>query len=311
MRVIIYTFVLLTASLAAAQAPAPSPRPCTAPIHREFDFWVGRWDVVNPGGKFAGVNRITRIDGGCALHESWSSALGGYSGQSLNSVALDGKWHQTWVDSSGLRLELAGGLVGASMVLEGETPSRDPKAAPTKNRITWTPENPNLVRQHWETSTDVGKTWTTAFDGRYHRVAEGPAPAESFLNRLLGGWIGGGQLMKRESHVELQVERGVHPALFTLSWRNVTTGNPRSLFEGAAVYKDQGKGELTATWWDSQGATHAIKASVAENAMTSNWGESGRTVYTLLPSGDLEVIDSVKRPDGVWGEFARATLKRK
>ena len=45
--------------------------------------------------------------------------------------------------------------------------------------------------------------------------------------------------------------------------------------------------------------------------MTSHWGENGRTVYTLLPSGELEVIDHVKGPGGAWGEFARATLKRK
>lgn len=320
MRGIIGTSIILAAGFAAAQtqapsptpAPAaPSPRPCTAPVYRHFDFWVGSWDVVSPTGQFAGTNRITRIDSGCALHESWSSAAGGYTGQSLNSVGLDRKWHQTWVDSSGLRLELAGGLVGSSMVLEGETPSRDPKTPATKNRITWTPEHSNLVRQHWETSTDLGKTWTTAFDGRYHRVVEGKAAAGSFLTRLQGGWIGTGQLMKRDSHVELHVDQGVFPGLFNLSWRSVVVSDPRSLFEGAAVYTDRGKGELTATWWDSRGTTHPIKALVTENAMTSHWGESGRTVYTLLPSGELEVVDSVKGPDGAWGEFARATLKKK
>jgi hypothetical protein len=45
--------------------------------------------------------------------------------------------------------------------------------------------------------------------------------------------------------------------------------------------------------------------------MTSAWGENGRTVYTLLANGELEVVDRTKRPDGSWGEFGRATLKRK
>lgn len=292
-------------------APTPRSRPCTAPLHRQFDFWIGRWDVVNPSGQFAGANRIAGVDRGCALHESWSSAAGGYTGQSLNSVDADGKWRQTWVDSSGLRLELTGGLVGASMVLEGDTPSNDPKAPPTKNRITWTPESPNLVRQHWETSADLGKTWTTAFDGRYHRVPERSASADSFLTRLQGGWIGTGQLMKRDSHVELHVDPGVRPSLFVLKWRSVVATDPRGSFEGVAMYADKGNGELAATWWDSQGATHPIKAAVVENAMTSHWGDNGRTVYTLLASGDLEVVDSVKRPDGAWGEFGRATLKKK
>lgn len=317
MRALLTPYLILIASLAGAQSQGPSPagappaRPCTAPVYRHFDFWIGRWDVVNPAGQFAGSNRISAIDRGCALHENWSSAAGGYTGQSLNSVGRDGKWRQTWVDSSGQRLELTGGLVGSSMVLEGETPSRDPKVPATKNRITWTPENPNLVRQHWETSTDLGKTWTTAFDGRYHRVAEAPKAAESFMSRLVGGWIGKGQLMKRDSHAELHVDPGVRPTLFELRWRNVVASDPRESFEGFAMYTDNGNAEFSATWWDSQGATHPIKASVAENSMTSYWGENGRTVYTLLASGDLEVVDSVKRPDGAWGEFGRATMKRK
>jgi hypothetical protein len=37
------------------------------------------------------------------------------------------------------------------------------------NRISWTPQAEGTVRQHWETSTDGGKSWTTAFDGRYAR----------------------------------------------------------------------------------------------------------------------------------------------
>ena len=36
-------------------------------------------------------------------------------------------------------------------------------------RITWTPNADGTVRQHWEQSTDGGKTWTTAFDGLYRR----------------------------------------------------------------------------------------------------------------------------------------------
>jgi len=311
--------LILTASLARAQSQAPSPAPastpparsCTAPMYRHFDFWIGRWDVVNPAGQFAGMNRISPIDGGCALHESWSSAAGGYTGQSLNSVGPDRKWHQTWVDSSGLRLELTGELVGASMVLEGDTPSRDPKVPPTKNRITWTPESPNLVRQHWETSADSGKTWTSAFDGRYHRVPDPRPGPESFMSRLRGGWIGTGQLMKREAHSELHVEPGVRANLFVLSWRNLVASDPRGSFEGSAVYADEGNGAFTATWWDSQGATHPIKASATENSMTSHWGENGRTVYTLLASGELEVVDSIKRPDGSWGEFGRSILKNK
>lgn len=297
---------------AQASAPVPAqPRPCTAPKYRHFDFWIGQWDVIGANGKFAGTNRISSIDGGCALHESWSAGGGGYTGQSLNSLGLDRKWHQTWVDKSGLRLELTGELVGSSMVLEGETPAFGPQQPAARNRITWTPENPNLVRQHWETSTDEGKTWKTAFDGMYHRIPE-PAPVDSsFLSRLQGGWIGEGQLMKRGSHVELTVAPLLGRPLFSLNWRNVVASDPRNLFEGIAIYEDKGRGEFAATWWDSGGARHAITATATDSTLTALWGDRGRTTYSLLTSGDLEVIDSTKRADGTWAEFGRATLKKK
>ena len=33
----------------SAAAPAPKPKPCTAPEFRQFDFWVGTWDVEVKG----------------------------------------------------------------------------------------------------------------------------------------------------------------------------------------------------------------------------------------------------------------------
>ena len=37
------------------------------------------------------------------------------------------------------------------------------------NEITWTPNADGSVRQHWRTTKDGGKTWETAFDGKYVR----------------------------------------------------------------------------------------------------------------------------------------------
>ena len=121
-------------------AAAAPKKPCTSPLHRQFDFWLGLWDVTDPAGKFAGTNRIELVDGGCALYESWGSGGGGYTGRSLNSVGADGRWHQTWVDSTGGRLELGGALVDGKMVLEGDSPPSKPGEPPVKNRITWTPQ---------------------------------------------------------------------------------------------------------------------------------------------------------------------------
>ena len=184
---IVTTLALLIAS---AQAAPQRPRPCSAPVHRQFDFWLGAWDVTTADGKFAGTNRIELVDGGCALFESWSSGGGGYTGRSLNSVGGDGRWRQTWVDSSGLRLELVGGLVDGKMVLEGETPASAAGRTPDEEPDHLEPRGRGPRRQHWETSDDGGKTYTPAFDGMYHPVKsavteqdELPAPARGRLDR--------------------------------------------------------------------------------------------------------------------------------
>ena len=304
-------FAALVLTLSPVQAAAPPPRPCSAPLHRQFDFWIGAWDVVGPAGKFAGTNRIELADGGCVLTESWSSAGGGYTGRSLNSVGSDGRWRQTWVDSSGLRLELVGGLVDGKMVLEGDTPASAAGAPPVKNRITWSPEPEGRVRQHWETSADGGKTYSTAFDGMYHPVRGGASGATSLLRNLAGGWIGSGSVMKREAHVELTVAPVLGGRFVRLQWVNNGGRDGREPFEGLAIYEERPDGSFAATWWDSQGAHHAVTATASGSALTAQWGDRGRTVYRLLEAGELEVVDSVKNADGSWTEFGRTTLKRK
>lgn len=153
---------------AEAQTPA-SPPPCSAPEHRQFDFWIGDWNVTGPDGRQAGRNRITAILDGCVLREEWTGA-GGVSGTSYNIYdARSGRWHQTWVDGQGMLLLLDGGVDSTgAMVLENEQPGRDGK--PLRNRITWTRIGPDEVRQLWETSGDGGSTWATVFDGSYRRV---------------------------------------------------------------------------------------------------------------------------------------------
>jgi hypothetical protein len=151
--------------VALTQAAA-LPKPCASPEYRQFDFWLGEWNVL-VAGKPAGVNRITPLLGGCAVREEWKGASG-LTGTSLNMWdSARKRWSQTWVDDKGTVLFLVGGLQGSKMVLEGDTP--DGKGGTVRNRITWTPL-PKGLRQVWETSADGGKSWGVAFDGEYSPV---------------------------------------------------------------------------------------------------------------------------------------------
>jgi hypothetical protein len=149
---------------ALAARPSADPKPCTAAEHRQFDFWLGEWDVHTPDGKRAGANTIRRMLGGCVLQENWRGA-GGHSGTSYNIYdSSRQRWHQTWVDDEGLLLQLDGALTNGRMVLVGETV--DSTGQRVKQRITWERLAGGKVRQLWESSLD-GEAWKVEFEGIY------------------------------------------------------------------------------------------------------------------------------------------------
>ncbi|HSM11208.1 MAG TPA: hypothetical protein VK827_06530 [Lysobacter sp.] len=167
-----FQLVIITALVAwGCAVPALAATPCDTPAHRAFDFWIGEWRVQTPEGKLAGINRIERGYDGCVLHERYATGRG-YSGESLNIYdASRDRWHQTWVDSSGMLLLLEGGIRDGSMVMEGQTGGRGDV---TRHRITWTPNADGSVRQLWESAAASG-AWKTTFDGNYTRgAASGP-----------------------------------------------------------------------------------------------------------------------------------------
>ena len=167
---------VLTAFVFAARAAAPAargedaqaqpkqkPPDCTAAEFRQFDFWIGDWNVTDPKGEKQGENRIERVEAGCALQENWAG--GAMTGRSLNAWDRSKKrWMQTWVSSTGGVLELSGGLDAGKMVMTGE---RTEKGTLVKHRITWEKLNDGRVRQVWSSSSDGGTKWQTLFEGLY------------------------------------------------------------------------------------------------------------------------------------------------
>ncbi len=155
----------------AAQNAGNRPPPCTAPPYRQFDFWIGDWNVLTPDGKPAGSSRITAILGGCAILEEWTGAGGPSIGRSFNIFdASHKRWHQTWVDNGGTLAQFDGGVTNGAMILEG--PAVGPKGEALLSRMTFTPLLDGRVRQVWANSSDGGKTWTDVFDGFYSRMAK-------------------------------------------------------------------------------------------------------------------------------------------
>lgn len=159
------------ASVASAPPPDTLARACADPGFRQFDFWLGRWRVGEPGAEPQGVNEITRVAQGCAVQERYHNASG-YAGTSLNLYdSKTGTWSQLWTDNAGLVLRLTGELdEDGRMVLAGERTTRD--GSRVRDRITWIPVGDGTVRQVWDVSRDGGATWENAFTGEYVPLRE-------------------------------------------------------------------------------------------------------------------------------------------
>ncbi len=158
----VLVFVLCSFSLAVAQQPPA--KPCNTEQHRQFDFWIGKWDVHDAQGKHVGENEITRADA-CYLLESWRGDSGS-RGMSLNFVdPATGKWTQDWVDNSGGRIEISGSWSEGALRLEGTHTL--PNGTKRPFRGTWIPLEDGRVRQYFEEIADEEKGWAPWFDGYY------------------------------------------------------------------------------------------------------------------------------------------------
>ena len=142
--------------------------PCRTGHYRDFDFWLGDWDVVSPPGSVpvVGTNRIRSEVDGCVVAEYWAGT-GGLHGWSLNAYdPRTGQWNQHWVAEGGMNLRMSGGLVGNAMVMAG--PRQTPNGAIVIDRTTWTPQAGGGLTQFWDISTDGGQTFPiVAFNGGY------------------------------------------------------------------------------------------------------------------------------------------------
>ncbi len=138
---------------------------CSDSNYDSFDFWLGTWQVHTKDGKLVGHNTISKAYNNCVVKEQYTAAASGYRGESLNIYNQGAKqWTQSWVDNTGLLLWLSGDWNGKSMVLRGKQKSGK---GTNMHRISWTPVSKTEVHQHWETSSDSGKTWKTSFYGIY------------------------------------------------------------------------------------------------------------------------------------------------
>ena len=168
--------IAVTAAVASFGLAAPAfsqnqqqtpPPPCQEDVYRDFDFWLGTWDVTTPDGQAAGTNVISVKENGCLLLEEWTSVSGG-TGQSYNYYDPGTKkWRQVWV-SGFANIDYEGGLdEEGAMVLVGEISNRNGTTAPFRG--TWTLQDDGSVEQHFEQYNPETEEWADWFIGIYRK----------------------------------------------------------------------------------------------------------------------------------------------
>jgi hypothetical protein len=144
------------------------------------------------------------------------------------------------------------------------------------------------------------------------------APQESRMQLLepwIGAWRGPGNNSGVDADLSLRFERVLGGRFVRLSLSN-QIGPPatRQLFEGMALYWSAADGQLRGSWFDSQGTVYALDVQLFGPTLVAIWRDDrqprGRSSYQLIQPDQLEVLDSVRAPDGSWREFARYRLKR-
>jgi tetratricopeptide (TPR) repeat protein len=145
--------------------------PCEDAEFRQFDFWVGDWDVVQTGNTTAaGTSHISKEMGGCVVWENWTSAgVGGYFGKSYNTYNVNlHRWEQYWVDNSAGTIFFYGGLKDGVMdYWTDDVPQ--PNGEKLRRHLQFFALGPDKVRQFSQGSKDGGKTWAVEYDLTYNR----------------------------------------------------------------------------------------------------------------------------------------------
>jgi hypothetical protein len=142
----------------------------TDPLGPEaLDFWLGRWLVSWSGGGH-GTNTIRRVLDERVIEETFEGRDGEsvLMGRSLSvRDAVDGRWRQTWVDSTGAYLDLVGVDVDGRIAFQRETAVA---GVPMLQRMVWLDVTGDALRWQWQRSKDAGATWEVAWEIDYRRA---------------------------------------------------------------------------------------------------------------------------------------------
>lgn len=167
-----FTLILFFLSLFfTTEFHSQNKKPCTSKEYKQFDFWVGNWNVYDVKNQLIGKNKVVKMNNACAIQENWSSKTGPSKGTSYNYYnAIDKSWNQVWIDNVGGSLELKGFYKNNKMVLKSKLITN--KKGEYFNQITWFKNSDGSVTQLWELLDKNNTPFNEIFRGTYKKITK-------------------------------------------------------------------------------------------------------------------------------------------
>jgi hypothetical protein len=140
------------------------PPACVQPEQRQFDFWVGEWDVSPTGSPvIVAESSITLADEDCVVIENWRPFRNGSAHSISMYDAQTRHWRQFYAGAA-VPLATYTGNLDSEGVLRFDVDNSAPRTRMNYQRI-----DANTIRQWGEQFNETTREWSTQWDLTYRR----------------------------------------------------------------------------------------------------------------------------------------------
>jgi hypothetical protein len=155
--------------LIPAMSLCQNTAPCSQPECRQFDFWLGQWDLHYNDTAHA-TNHIVKDLNGCVIEEQFNDPNQKFSGRSWSVYnPASHQWQQTWVDNQGGYIVLTGAFQNDTMALYAES-KKQQDGTISRKRMLYYNIRANSLDWNWETTADDGNSWKVLWKIHYSRL---------------------------------------------------------------------------------------------------------------------------------------------